>query len=105
MDRRAGTAVRLLPVGPDHAGGGAAREEQKADARADRAAHGRQYLPLRHLQPDRRGDPARGEGGVAMLLDTQISRRGFLKAASALTFSFTFAGRAGNALAQEGATR
>jgi isoquinoline 1-oxidoreductase subunit beta len=40
-----------------------------------------------------------------MLLDTQISRRGFLKTAGALTFSFTFAGRATQALAQEGATK
>ena len=54
LDRRAGAAVRLLPVGPDHAGGGAARQEQEADARADRHAHERQPLPLRHLQPHRR---------------------------------------------------
>jgi isoquinoline 1-oxidoreductase beta subunit len=40
-----------------------------------------------------------------MLLETQISRRGFLKTAGALTFSFTFAGRATKALAQEGATK
>ena len=54
VDRRAGAAVRLLPVGPDHAGRGAAREEQEADARADRRAHERQHLPLRHVQPHRR---------------------------------------------------
>src|ERR1043165_3544324 len=40
-----------------------------------------------------------------MLLETQISRRGFLKAAGVLTFSFTFAGRATHALAQEGVTK
>jgi isoquinoline 1-oxidoreductase beta subunit len=40
-----------------------------------------------------------------MLLETNISRRGFLKSAGALTFSFTFAGRATHALAQEGATK
>ncbi|HEY2336447.1 MAG TPA: molybdopterin cofactor-binding domain-containing protein [Burkholderiales bacterium] len=40
-----------------------------------------------------------------MLLETQISRRGFLKTAGALTFSFTFAGRATKALAQEDATK
>ena len=42
-----------------------------------------------------------------MLLETKISRRGFLKGTGALTFSFTFAGltggRPGEALAQEGA--
>ena len=35
---RAGAAMRLLPVGADHAGGRAAREEQAADARTDRRA-------------------------------------------------------------------
>ena len=32
-----------------------------------------------------------------MLLETKISRRGFLQTAGALTFSFTFAGKATNA--------
>jgi isoquinoline 1-oxidoreductase beta subunit len=36
-----------------------------------------------------------------MLLETRISRRGFLQTAGALTFSFTFAGKATNALAQD----
>jgi isoquinoline 1-oxidoreductase beta subunit len=40
-----------------------------------------------------------------MLLETTISRRGFLKTAGALTFSFTFAGRATQALAQDAATK
>ena len=40
-----------------------------------------------------------------MLLDTKISRRGFLQTAGALTFSFTFVGRASNALAQGEAAR
>ena len=40
-----------------------------------------------------------------MLPETRISRRGFLKTAGALTFSFTFAGRATQALAQEGASK
>jgi isoquinoline 1-oxidoreductase beta subunit len=35
-----------------------------------------------------------------MLLETKISRRGFMQTAGALTFSFTFAGKASNALAQ-----
>jgi len=38
-----------------------------------------------------------------MLLETKISRRGFLQTAGALTFSFTFAGKVSNAVAQ-GAT-
>ena len=40
-----------------------------------------------------------------MLLETKISRRGFMQTAGALTFSFTFAGHASKALAQEGAAR
>ena len=40
-----------------------------------------------------------------MLLETTISRRGFMKSAAALTFSFTFSGRVSNALAQEGAAK
>jgi len=36
-----------------------------------------------------------------MLLETKISRRGFLQTAGALTFSFTFAGKVTNALAQD----
>jgi isoquinoline 1-oxidoreductase beta subunit len=40
-----------------------------------------------------------------MLLETSISRRAFLKGSAALTFSFTLAGRASNALAQDGVAR
>jgi isoquinoline 1-oxidoreductase beta subunit len=40
-----------------------------------------------------------------MLLDTKISRRGFMQTAGALTFSFSFAGQVSKALAQEGAAR
>ena len=51
--RRAGAAMRLLPVRPDHAGGRIAGEDQEAVARADRRPHGRQHLPLRHLSAHR----------------------------------------------------
>jgi isoquinoline 1-oxidoreductase beta subunit len=40
-----------------------------------------------------------------MLLETRITRRGFLKTAGALTFSFTFAGRTTNALAQDASAK
>ncbi len=40
-----------------------------------------------------------------MLLDTKISRRGFIQATGALTFSFTFAGRVSDAIAQEGTAK
>ena len=62
LDRRAGAAMRLLPVRPDHAGGGTAGEQQEADARADRRAHGRQSLPLRHLSAHRPRHRARRAG-------------------------------------------
>src|SRR5438128_7306431 len=39
LDRRAGAAMRLLPVRSDHASGGTAGEEQKADAQADHRPH------------------------------------------------------------------
>jgi isoquinoline 1-oxidoreductase beta subunit len=40
-----------------------------------------------------------------MLLETKISRRGFLKTTGALTFSFTLAGRVSSVLAQDGVAR
>ena len=40
-----------------------------------------------------------------MLLETKISRRAFMQTTGALTFSFTFAGQATKALAQDGAAR
>ena len=40
-----------------------------------------------------------------MLLETHISRRGFIKTAGALTFSFTFAGRVSDALASNGGAK
>ena len=52
-------AVRLLPGRADHVGHGVAEEQPRAQRRADRGGHGRQHLPLRHLQPDQDGDPQR----------------------------------------------
>ena len=40
-----------------------------------------------------------------MLLETNISRRGFMKTAGALTFSFTFVGRVSNAIASNGGAK
>ena len=56
-DRRA--AMRLLPVRPDHGGGGAAQEEPEADRRGHRRGDD-QHLPLRHLSAHPRG---RAHGG------------------------------------------
>ncbi len=60
-----GAAMRLLPVRPDHEGRRAAGEQSEAHARADRRAHGRQHLPLRHLSPHHRGGRAGVEGGLS----------------------------------------
>ena len=54
-------AVRLLPVGPDHVGHGAAREEQAADRRGHRRRDGGQRLPLRDLRAHPRRDPRSGQ--------------------------------------------
>ncbi|MGY4326517.1 hypothetical protein ACVWWG_000931 [Bradyrhizobium sp. LB7.2] len=43
------TPMRLLPGGPDHAGGGATDGQPKAVARPDPRSDGRQHLPLRLL--------------------------------------------------------
>src|SRR6185295_17644502 len=40
-----------------------------------------------------------------VLLETKITRRGFIQTTAALTFSFSFAGRATNALAQDASAR
>ena len=58
-------AMRLLPVRPDHEGGRAARQQPEAEPRADRRAHGRQHLPLRHLSPHHRRGRTSVEGGLS----------------------------------------
>src|SRR5258708_6420354 len=60
MDRRAGPAMRLLPVRPDHAGGLIARQERQPDQGRSGGAHGRQSLPLHDLFAHSEGDHARG---------------------------------------------
>src|SRR4051794_2785888 len=59
MDRRAGAAMRLLPIRADHAGGFAACEERQSDQGRGRGAYGRQSLPLHDLFADPEGDHAR----------------------------------------------
>ena len=49
--------VRLLPVGHDHGGGGAAEEESQAH-RCGHRRRDHQHLPLRHLQPRARSHQA-----------------------------------------------
>ena len=49
LDRRAGPAMRLLPVRADHASRFAARQEHRSHQGRNRRAHGRQSLPLHDL--------------------------------------------------------
>src|SRR5688572_7365735 len=101
LGRGAGDAVRLLPVGADHGRGCAAGQEQEADARADRLAHAGQPVPLRHLQPDHRGDRKSREDRLretAMAKDQvfdsiayrPVSRRAFLVTGGATAIGVAF---------------
>src|SRR5262249_1309693 len=95
---------RVLPVGPDHAGGSAAGEDAQAHARSNHTGAERQPLPLRNVRAHRaRRGARRARGGVAMAIE--ISRREFVVAATAgLTFAFALdlgrAGRVARASAQ-----
>ena len=60
LDRRAGAAMRLLPVRADHAGRIAARQEHRSHQSRSRRAHGRQSLPLHELRAYPARHPARG---------------------------------------------
>src|SRR5437868_12363903 len=60
MDRRAGAAMRLLPIRTDHAGGVAARQELQPDQGRRGRAHGRQALPLHDLFAHSEGDHESG---------------------------------------------
>ena len=59
LDREV-AAMRLLPVGPDHVCGGAAREQSAPDRCRHRRCDVRQHLPLRDLRPHSRSDQASG---------------------------------------------
>src|SRR3977135_593392 len=72
--------MRLLPERHDHGGDGAAQGEAQADRRRHRRSH-HQYLPLRHLSTNPRGDSCRGQRvnrEAAMTYMPQINRRSFV---------------------------
>src|SRR5882724_825359 len=80
-------AVRLLPIGSDHGGRRAAREDPCADRYRHRPGDVREHLPLRHVSAHPRGHQAgcpeiddRQEGRLNM---SQISRRHLLFAGAA----------------------
>src|ERR1700761_5662861 len=114
LDRRAGAAMRLLPVRPDHAGGKPARQEQQSHQGRDRRAHGRQSLPLHDLFADPEGDHARrvrNAHGVCRrqraeahmnshvkpsdMHTTDLSRRSFLVGTAAAGLVLGYSGVAG----------
>src|SRR5690606_28428184 len=92
-------------VRADHAGGGLARHQQTANTRADRGAHGRQHLPLRHLSAHRArhrtrcGRPLMNMIDKTMRTQSGLTRRQMLAGSAGLTFAFAFA-PAMDALAQ-----
>ena len=118
-------AMRLLPVRPDHGGGGAAEEEPAPDRQGHRRGDD-QHLPLRHLPAHPRGGPHGGrqstadrpasrtvrEGAMRKMTfgkGKNLSRRKFIVGSAAaaggglaLGLSVPFAGEA---LAQNGARR
>src|SRR5499427_263782 len=87
---RAGAAVRLLPVGPDHERRRPAGAQSEAEPQPDRRTHEHQYLPLRLLSAHRPRHRARREGGLTMTIqigNADISRRGFMIGAAGFTFA------------------
>src|SRR5256712_5297841 len=70
-------AVRVLPVGSDHVGIGAHREERPSERRRHRRGHVGQYLPLRDVPSHPRRDQAGRERSPSMTTHT-VSRRDFV---------------------------
>ena len=106
---RAGAAVRLLPVRPDHVGGGAAVQDAAPHRRADRHRDVRQHLPVRHLSTHPARDPPRGTGvgEAVMAMSSTLNRRSFLQVSAAaggglLVGAYLPSSTGGNSLAAAG---
>src|SRR5256886_276113 len=82
LDRGGCAAVRLLPVGPDHGGRRAARQERQSERRRDRRRDD-EHLPLRHIPADPRRHPPRRAAGLTMSARTPLTRREFLETSGA----------------------
>src|SRR5476651_531253 len=103
--------MRLLPVGADHGGRGAAAGEREAKRRGDRRCDDK-HLPLRHLSAHPRGDPHRrlahwqSIGSGTMSNRIALGRRRFLGTATALGggFALGWSIPAGKSLAQTAAS-
>jgi hypothetical protein len=56
VDHRAGTAMRILPVGTNYASGCASEFKSQAHSPRDRRGDGRDHLPLRYLSTNHSRD-------------------------------------------------
>src|SRR3984893_16799127 len=101
LARPRGRAVRLLPVGPDHVGFGAAGEQPASERCRHRRCHVRQHLPLWDLCPHSRSHQTRRAieriGRLTMILDPLTSTPAGLGRSPAAT------GLSGRASLQAGA--
>src|SRR5262249_23787489 len=82
LDRAGRPPVRVLPVGTDHVGRRAPRQEHESERPGHRRRHGREHMPVRHLPADPGGDSprrrARARGGM-MARSKHLGRRAQLK--------------------------
>ena len=80
LARRGRRPVRLLPAGPDHGGGRAARAATRTRPTPTSTRDARERLPLRHLRPHPRRDQARRRGD-----ERRLTREGGQSRRSALS--------------------
>src|SRR5882672_7459774 len=69
--------MRLLSGRSDHAGGGSAERDAKADRPADHGCDVRQHLPLRHIPTHSHSNQS--SGGVRRMTIENLSRRDLLR--------------------------
>src|SRR3989440_3104015 len=82
LDRGGRAAMRLLPVGSDHGGRRAARQESQPE-RCRHRCRDDEHLPLRHVPANPRRHPPRRAAGLTMRAHTPLTRREFLETAGA----------------------
>src|SRR6266403_740918 len=70
-------AMWLLPGRTNHAGCGAAEQQEEADRSRDRRGYVRKYLPLRNVSADSRGNQSGGRRNDMSAIEN-VSRRRFL---------------------------
>src|SRR5712692_4267728 len=77
LDANQRAAMWLLPGGPNHAGGGAIKQQKETYRSRDRRGHVREYLPLRNVSANSRGNQSSGRGNGMSAIEN-VSRRRFL---------------------------